>query len=303
MSTSHACPAVWKAVGTALWLRFDEDIRPLCIVGAFYALQAGRWRASAATVARVDDALFGYGDDVWIVLICLFGFFGATITHNCIHVPMFKRVKGDTLNKVWHIVLTNTYGWPVSTLIPGHNLSHHKFTQGPKDVMRTTKMRYEWNWLNLLLFVVHIVVDINKHDAAYFEDQKRLGRPIAKQLMLECVFFWPVQVILALLDWRKYLLLVFIPGIFGKWGIISVNLLQHDGECCRFLYRSVHSCMPYLAACCVVLVGCLEPDEPAGKFNFARNFTGRTLNYFTCNNGYHTIHHRNPGMHWTKMPV
>jgi hypothetical protein len=164
-------------------------------------------------------------------------------------------------------------------------------------------MRYEWNWLNLLLFVVHIVVDINKHDAAYFEDQKRLGRPIAKQLMLECVFFWPVQVILALLDWRKYLLLVFIPGIFGKWGIISVNLLQHDGECCRFLYRSVHSCMPYLAACCVVLVGCLEPDEPAGKFNFARNFTGRTLNYFTCNNGYHTIHHRNPGMHWTKMPV
>ena len=109
--------------------------------------------------------------------------------------------------------------------------------------MRTTKMRYGWNLANLALFVVQIVADINKYDAAYFEDQKRLGRPIYYQLLLECAVFWPLQVVLAVLDWRKYLLLVFIPGLVGKWSIITVNLLQHDG--------------------------CLEPDEPNGKYNFA----------------------------------
>jgi len=265
-------------LGAGLALRHHEDLRTLCIVATFYTLQVARWRASDATVDRVDAAACGLGDEIWIAMICVFGFFGATITHNCIHVPIFKRVRGDALNKVWHIVLSNTYGWPVSTLIPGHNLSHHKHTQSPKDVMRTTKMRYEWNLLNLTLFVLRIIVDINKHDAAYFEDQQRLGRPIYKQLLLECAFFWPVQVLLCFMNWRRYLLCVMIPGLFGKWSIISVNLLQHDG--------------------------CLNPDEkPHGKYNFARNFTGPLLNWFTCNNGYHTIHHLNPGLHWSRLPA
>ena len=69
-----------------------------------------------------------------------------------------------------------------------------------------------------------------------------------------------------------------IPGLFGKWSIISVNLLQHDG--------------------------CLNPDDkPHGKYNFARNFTGPLLNWFTCNNGYHTVHHLNPGLHWSRLPA
>ena len=278
---------VHEVVGNSLRLKHKEDTRTLVLVGIFYALQVSRWRASEERVAQIDAALFGFGDDLWLAMICMFSFIGATLTHNCIHVPIFRRVcVRDWLNKWFQIVLSNTYGWPVSTLIPGHNLSHHKFTQGPKDVMRTTKMRYEWNLINLLLFVVHIIIDINKYDAAYFEDQKRLGRPIHKQLLLECFFFWPVQAALLLLNWQKYLLLVLAPQMLGKWGIITINLLQHDG--------------------------CIEPDDDevlpdgthlVGKYNFARNFTSPLLNYLTCNNGYHTIHHLNPGWHWTKLPA
>ena len=40
-----------------------------------------------------------------------------------------------------------------------------------------------------------------------------------------------------------------------------------------------------------------DPD-----FNFSRDFTGPWINFFTCNNGYHTIHHMRPSMHWTKYP-
>ena len=37
---------------------------------------------------------------------------------------------------------------PVSMFVPGHNLSHHKYLQKPKDRMRTDKLRFRWNLLN-----------------------------------------------------------------------------------------------------------------------------------------------------------
>ncbi|KFA80879.1 hypothetical protein S40288_11604 [Stachybotrys chartarum IBT 40288] len=40
----------------------------------------------------------------------------------------------------------------------------------------------------------------------------------------------------------------------------------------------------------------------SSKYNFARNFTGQTLNYLCFNNGYHTVHHLHPGLHWSILP-
>jgi len=37
-------------------------------------------------------------------------------------------------------------------------------------------------------------------------------------------------------------------------------------------------------------------------YNFARDFTGNFINFWTCNNGYHSVHHVRPSMHWTKYP-
>ena len=37
-----------------------------------------------------------------------------------------------------------------TSYIPGHNLSHHKYLQTRKDIMRTSKMKYRWQSLNLL---------------------------------------------------------------------------------------------------------------------------------------------------------
>jgi len=264
---------VQKLLAKSLMLRYHQDLRTLFLIGGYYGLAFGRWNMSDKWVQANPVA-----DYLWVFLIANFSFIGATITHNCIHVPIFKKLDGKSnlLNNIWQIVLTNTYGHPVSTLIPGHNLSHHKHTQGPKDVMRTTKMRYKWHVFNLLLFVVQIVKDITIQDGAYFADQKKKNTPIAKQVSLEMWCFYPIQILLGFLDWRRYLWVVLIPQLFGKWGIITINLLQHDG--------------------------CIEPTAPNGKYNFARNFVDPLLNYFTCNNGYHTIHHLNPGLHWTRLP-
>ena len=52
-----------------------------------------------------------------------------------------------------------------------------------------------------------------------------------------------------------------------------MNLLQHDG--------------------------CDENSE----WNGSRNFVGKLVNFWTYNNGYHTIHHIEPGLHWSLLPA
>ena len=80
-----------------------------------------------------------------------------------------------------------------------------------------------------------------------------------------------------ILDYKKFLFLIYIPQYYAKWGITTINLLQHDG--------------------CEINVS--EKDQ---KYNGARNFTGSFLNFFALNNGYHQIHHMYPTMHWSILP-
>lgn len=45
-----------------------------------------------------------------------------------------------------------------------------------------------------------------------------------------------------------------------------------------------------------------EHKGPKMNVNSARNFTGPVINWLTCNNGYHAIHHMYSNIHWTKYP-
>jgi beta-carotene hydroxylase len=45
----------------------------------------------------------------------------------------------------------------------------------------------------------------------------------------------------------------------------------------------------------------VHADEES-EYNHTRNFTG-LINQLLFNNGYHTIHHQNPGMHWSETPA
>jgi len=69
-------------------------------------------------------------------------------------------------------------------------------------------------------------------------------------------------------------MLLYIPQLWAKWAITTVNLLQHDG--CE-----------------------MTSTDGAGKYNSARNFGGSFLNWWALNNGYHMVHHMYPAMHWS----
>ncbi len=240
-------------------LRESADIRTLAFVATYFVLVAVLWLSESLSLG-VAVPLF--------LATCAFSWFCAVITHNTIHCAVFSN---RTANRVFQVVLTLTYGHPVSSYVSGHNLSHHRYTQKDRDVMRTSKVRGSNNLLNVLLFFPTISGAIMKSDVA-FARQMRLQRPRwFRQFTIEAGVLIAVTLTLFIIDWQKALLYWVVPHIWAAWGIITINYLQHDG--------------------------CDEDSE----YNHSRNFVGRIFGWWTFNNGFHTIHHMHPKLHWSKL--
>ena len=241
-------------------LRYRADIKTLVFVAIYFALVIVQW-VYAPTELWLAIPLF--------VLTCFFSFFGAVATHNTIHSPVFHQ---RSLNRAFQVVLTLTYGHPVSAYVPGHNLSHHKYTQTRRDVMRTTKTRFQWNLLNLIFFQPSVVGSILQADMRFFKAMYRRNRPWFNQMMLESIIFVGTMGALLVLDWKKFIFYILLPHQYAAWGIVTMNFLQHDG--------------------------CDQDSE----FNHSRNFVGKFVNWWVYNNGFHGIHHKYAGLHWSLTP-
>lgn len=255
-------PGPHDCLSNFIGLKHVEDWRSIGIVLYTFVCLKIRWET-------YDENESWLVASFWFVWNSTFCWYCACIVHNSIHVPPFRR---KSFNDLWQLLLVSTYGYAVSVLIPGHNLSHHKYTQGPKDVMRTDKMRYSYNLINLLLFFPTIFHHVLAQDNAYMAQMRKQGQPIYYQTVRELIWFVFYTSCLLYCNWWKYMMVFVGPQFMAKWGIVSINIFQHDG-------------LP-------------EPEED--KYNFSRNFTDPILNWFTCNNGYHTAHHICPGTHWSK---
>jgi len=242
-------------------LRYRADLKTLAFVATYFILVAVQW-VYAPTALWLAVPL--------VVLTCWFSFFGAVATHNTVHAPVFHQ---RWANRAFQVVLTLTYGHPVSAYVPGHNLSHHKHTQSRRDVMRTSKTRFRYNLFNGMFFMSRVGKDIFRADMRYFKAMYRRNPPWFRQMLVEATIFIGSMGALIVLDWKKFLLYVLIPHQYAAWGIITMNLLQHDG--------------------------CDENSE----YNHSRNFVGKLVNWWTYNNGFHSIHHVEPGLHWSLLPA
>lgn len=243
-------------------LKFQADQRTVCWIATYHIATAVAWQANVSHPVSVC---------ITVILLMYLSFAGACITHNSMHCRTFTH---DTLETLWRHSLSLTYGHPVCTFVPGHNKSHHVHTQSTKDPMRTSKLRYKWNWLNVLLFQPTVAADVFKMDMRYLALKRHTGEAYYGQSVREWIVLVLTQVALLCLNPTKFMAYVWLPHIFAQWAIVTMNLLQHDG---------------------------CETDE-ACILNGSRNFIGPITNYLTFNNGYHTIHHIHPTLHWSQLP-
>ena len=242
-------------------LRYKADIRTLINVALYFAVAITPWFLWASMSKWQVVA--------WVAINCLMSFVCATIIHNTIHAPIFKS---RTLNKIFQLVLSFTYGHSTSAYVPGHNFSHHKYTQTPKDAIRTSKARFRINFLNQLFFFFIMSGDILKGEIR-FASKMRKERPAwFRQYLLELFLVMGTKIALLIINWKCAVLFVLIPHQYAAWGIVSTNYFQHDG---------------------------CDEEHP---YNHSRNFTGWSLNWFLFNNGYHGAHHMKPNLHWSLLP-
>ena len=249
-------PPTGRPLAGAL-LRFPADRRTVGILLVNATLVATAWiLAPAGAWQALGTAVIAYSS--WLC---------AVVAHNTVHTPVFQRRWMNSAFQVW---VSLSYGFPISDYIPGHNLSHHRFLQAREDVMRTSKVRFRWNLLNLLAFPFAVTPAILRSNARY--QKLKASSAWRQQRWLEIGLVWGVKVGVLLLDWRKALCFVLLPQLVANLGIVGINFFWHDG---------------------------CDADHPV---NHSRNFTARLLNYLTLNNGYHGMHHEEPGLHWSLLP-
>ena len=242
-------------------LKYNADIRTLAVVALYFITLLLGWI---------------YFPEEWylrlpiIAALCVLSFMCTVIVHNTIHHPIFKA---KWANKVFQVVLSYTYGHSVSAFVSGHNFSHHQHTQKAKDRIRSTQMRYKWNFLNQFLIFFQNAPGIMKDENDFAMRMLKEKPRWFMQYVLEMVLVLGVKFGLLLYNWEYALLLIFIPHLYAAWGIVGTNFWQHDG---------------------------CDPNHP---YNHSRNFTGKVLNFIAFNNGYHTPPHNDPHKHWSLLPA
>jgi len=193
----------------------------------------------------------------------------AIIAHNHNHVPIWKARSANVLTDYW---LTLFYGFPAFGWIPTHNKNHHHLNNKAGDYTLTYRVSEKNNIFTLLSY---------PSISSYFQ-QKPIGDYLKVLWRSDRVKFYlaasqyvvlGIYYVLAIYwNWKKALLLIVIPHQVSLFSVLIFNFVQH-----------VHA------------------DEES-EYNHSRNFTG-LINLMLFNNGYHTIHHKAPGIHWSETPA
>ena len=205
---------------------------------------------------------------LFVASLC-FAFFACVIDHNHQHRPVFLSRE---LNQFFGVLVTWAIGQPATAIIPMHVENHHVHNNHDEDFVRTSIVGFRWKVLNLLLFPFVAIRGYARVKSRNLRSWGRRRPKLYRQLVLERWALYPLGVVLLVTAPLDTLVFVIVPWLCGQWGVLAINHVQHDG---------------------------CDPDS---RLDHTRNFTGRWLNWWTFNNGYHSAHHLRPALHWSRLP-
>lgn len=255
MSEERPSRLVRPVLQRILGVRQAADVRQVGTVAVYYGLLGAMVFVPACRNLPV------------FVAACAYSFLSAVVGHNTLHQGMFEA---KWRNTVMRYLLSFGGLFPISAVIPAHNLVHHHFEDdGQPDWASPHHVRFRWNLLNLLHFP-------NVAGPLTFNGVKRWamirGRTsFRRQYTSELVFAFGLTGVLLARDFWTALFFVVVPQLWGARSFLRINIIQHDG------------------------------CDTKSEWNHARNFVGRTFNWFMMNNGFHTIHHNRAGMHFETL--
>ncbi|MCX7633670.1 MAG: fatty acid desaturase [Turneriella sp.] len=190
------------------------------------------------------------------------------MAHNHNHIPMWRNWLLNRLTDYW---LTLFYGFPVYVWLPTHNRNHHKYNNRPGDYTITWRFSEKNNFFTMITYPIISAIYQQKPTSDFLRYHWKHNKPRFFYYISQYVV-WAGWIGGALwLNPHKALLYVITPMLFSTQFVLIINYIQH-----------VHC------------------DEESA-YNHSRNFTG-LYNKFLLNNGYHTAHHEEMHLHWSKLP-
>jgi beta-carotene hydroxylase len=231
--------------------------------------------APAVMAAQIlDPSLIG-----WLTPLSLYlGVSASVIAHNHNHCPTFANKRANSWFGNW---LSIFYGYPTFAWIPTHNLNHHKHVNKAGDATITWRIS---NSHNVLIAASYFFVSAfyQRIPTKQFAERAKASNPKLHRMIRNQTAFWLLgnAALLAtciLLNGTRaglnvWLFAVALPAVFALWTVHLFNYEQH-----------VHT-------------------DPWSSYNHSRNFVSPVLNFLLFNNGYHTAHHENAGLHWSQLP-
>ncbi len=187
------------------------------------------------------------------------------ILHNHYHYAVFKI---RFLNTLYESLLFFLSGVLPKSFVIHHNFGHHTYYLHPQDDVQS--------WIDAGGRPLNRWHYTLKHTFNYYPWVFRLRdynkRPfasfLANSLAPALLLFW-----LATIEPHKTCIILILPMLWTKLILFWETYHQHRG-----LVSGVHETM-------------------------SRNLLIKWYNFYTCNLGFHTAHHLQPGMHWSQLPL
>src|SRR5215468_4676154 len=156
----------------------------------------------------------------------------------------------------------------VTVAVISHNQNHHRYNNRPGDSGRSPILFKRNHLLALLVYPTVTAINQQADIQRFFRELWHKDRRSFWLAASEYLVFFGFMALVLLLDWRKALLFYVLPQQFALFVIQVFNYVQH-----------------------------VEADETSA-WQHSRNFVSPVLNRLLFNNGYHTVHHLKPGVHW-----
>ena len=216
----------------------------------------------------------------WLLPIELYlAYCSGVLIHNHMHCPVFRSRRANAIYAIWISVF---YGFPAFSWIPTHNQNHHRYLNGAGDVTRTSRLSRRDTLMHALVYPVASsffqAPSVVRYAAQALGRGRARAMPIAAQTLALVVVHGALLLLALRLHgsahgYATYALAFGVPALFAPWSLMFTNYVQH--------------------------VQC----DSGSRDNHSRNFVSPLSNWLLFNAGYHTVHHENPGTHWSEYPA
>jgi fatty acid desaturase len=213
----------------------------------------------------------------WLAPLLLYSsYLAGVLSHNHNHCPVFVSRGANLAYGAW---LSFFYGFPTFAWIPTHNQNHHRHLNGPGDVSSTALHSERDTWLAALGYPLACGRRQFPLVASYARSALRKRSLQGARVLLEITVLVAGHALICALavalhgpalGGLVYGSALGLPALLANYWMNLTNYLQH--------------------------VGCDSSSSQA----HSRNFVSPFWNWFVFDNGYHSVHHEHPGLHWSR---